>query len=95
MHVFNMPAFTHEIEEHKKIMAFHSIEEQSKKVNNKFLKIAGVWKDMRSFRILDLYKAKPRIAANKPDGDLLDITPLEQTFALFKMTSHMLGGGTF
>lgn len=95
MHVFNMPAFTHETKEHKKIMAFHSIEEQRKKMNNKFLKIAGVWKDMRSFRILDSYKAKPRIAANKPDGDLLDITPLEQTFALFKMTSHMLGGGTF
>lgn len=38
---------------------------------------------------------KPRTAAKKPDGDLLDILSLEQTFALFEMTSHMLVGGTF
>lgn len=59
------------------------------------MKIAGFWKHINSFRLLDLYKVKARIAANKPDGDLLDSTSLEQNFAPFRMTSDMLVGGTF
>jgi len=37
---------------------------------------------------------KPGAAANKPDGDLLEVTSLEQASAPFKMTGLMLVGGT-
>lgn len=91
MHEFDMPTFMHQIREHKKTMAFHSIEEWGEwEGNNTFLKTAEAWEHINSFRLLDSYKAKPRTAASKADGDLLVITPLEQTLAPFKMLSHRL-----
>lgn len=92
-HEFDMPTFMHQIRKHKKTMAFHSIEEWGEgewEGNNTFLKIAEAREHTNSFRLLDSYEVKPRIAGSKADGDLLVIISLEQTLAPFKMLSHRL-----